>query len=69
MTTKNDPTLTLAEAASRLGVAHSTLTKQAKNKRLRAVKVGPIWLVSEAEVERYREWSRGRPGRKSKGEQ
>jgi excisionase family DNA binding protein len=37
MTTKNDPTLTLAEAASRLGVAHSTLTKQAKNKRLRAV--------------------------------
>jgi excisionase family DNA binding protein len=69
MVTKNDPTLTLAQAAERLGVAHATLTKQARTGRLRAAKVGPIYLVSEAEVERYREWSLGRPGRKSRGEQ
>ena len=66
---RTTPSLTLAQAAELLGVAHATLTKQAKLGRLRATKVGPIYLVSEAEVERYREWSKGRPGRKSKGEQ
>lgn len=68
MSGKNDPTITLADAARELGVAHATLTKQAQLGRLKAVKVGPIYLVSRAEVDRYREWSKGRPGRKSEGE-
>lgn len=58
----------LSEAAKRLGVAHATLTKQAQRGRFRAVKIGPLYLTSEAAIERYREWSKGRPGRKSEGE-
>ena len=65
---KLEDLMTLSEAAESLGVAHATLTKQARNGRLRATKVGSQYLVTKAEVERYREWSKGRPGRKSKGE-
>lgn len=46
--------MTLTEAAARLGVAASTLRWQIKNGKLKAKKVGPIWTVSEKEVERYR---------------
>lgn len=63
------PRIPLSEAARDLGVAHATLTKQAHSGRLWAVKVGPIYLTSRAEIERYRIWSKGRPGRKSEGEQ
>lgn len=63
------PNIPLADAARDLGVAHATLTKQARNGRFWAVKVGPIYLTSKAEIERYRLWSKGRPGRKSEGEQ
>ena len=45
--------LTLAEAAERLGLSPETLRWQIKNGRLKARKVGPIWTVSEREVERY----------------
>jgi excisionase family DNA binding protein len=45
--------LTLAEAARRLGVSPTTLRVQIRNKKLRAKKVGPIWTVSEREVDRY----------------
>lgn len=55
--------LTLAQAASRLGVSPSTLLTQVKRKRIRATKVGPIWTVTEREVERYRAESLGRVGR------
>lgn len=44
----------LAEAAEELGVKHSTLRAQIHRKRLLAVKVGRDWLVSTAEIERYR---------------
>lgn len=46
--------ITLSEAARSLGLAASTLRWQIKNGRLKAVKVGPVWTVTEREVERYR---------------
>lgn len=46
--------LTLVEAANRLGLSPATLRWQVRNGKLRARKVGPIWTVSEREVERYR---------------
>ncbi len=52
--------LSLAEAATRLGVATQTLRIQAKTGRLRATKVGPIWTTTEEAVEEYRERSLGR---------
>lgn len=45
--------LSLAEAAARLGLSPSTLRWQIRNGKLRAVKVGPLWTVSEKEVRRY----------------
>lgn len=45
--------LTLAEAAARLGLERDTLRRQVRRGKLRARKVGPIWTVSEREVERY----------------
>lgn len=57
--------LTLAQAAELLGVSHNTLRHQANTGRLRAVKIGRDWLVEEAEVERYRAQSLGRPGRRA----
>lgn len=56
--------ITLAQAASRLGVAPSTLRNQVKAGRLRASLVGKTWTVTEREVERYRAESLGRPGRR-----
>jgi excisionase family DNA binding protein len=46
--------LTLEQAAARLGLAASSLRWQIRNGKLRARKVGPVWTVSEREVERYR---------------
>ena len=45
--------LTLAEAAERLGVTADTLRQQIHNGSLKARKIGPLWVVSEKEVERY----------------
>ena len=63
-----DDVLTLAQAADSLGLAHATLARQARPGRLRAQKVGPVWVVTRAEVERYAGASKGRPGRRSIGE-
>ena len=48
------PSVTLEEAAARLGLAASTLRWQIHKGKMRAKKVGPLWVVSEREVERYR---------------
>ena len=58
----------LSEAARRLDMSPSTLARQARLGRISAEKIGPIWLTTAGEVERYRRDSRGRPGRKSIGE-
>lgn len=46
--------MSLAEAAERLGVSAETLRWQIHNGKLKARKVGPIWTVSDREIERYR---------------
>ena len=46
--------LTLTEAAARLGLSPITLRVQIRNGKVKARKVGPVWTMSEREVERYR---------------
>src|SRR3954462_8832033 len=56
-------TMILSDAAELLELDASTLRHQIRNGRLKATKLGPVWTVTTAEVERYREANRGRPGR------
>lgn len=49
-----DDILTLAEAAKALGLAQQTLRIQAKAGRLRARKLGPMWVTTAAAVNEYR---------------
>jgi len=56
-------TLTLTEAAVELDMASSTLRHQIHNGRLKATRVGPLWVVTAREVARYRLQSRGKSGR------
>jgi excisionase family DNA binding protein len=49
------PPLTLAEAADLLEITSDTLRQAIGRGSLKAVKLGPIWTVSRAEVERYRQ--------------
>jgi excisionase family DNA binding protein len=51
--------MTLGEAAALLGLSPDTLRVQANRGRLRAKKLGPLWTVTPAEVERYRRESLG----------
>lgn len=54
--------MSLAEAARALGLSRGTMKIQALKGRLRAEKVGNSWIVSTAEVDRYRrEHLRARP--------
>ena len=46
--------MTLKEAAETLGVDPATLRQQIANGKLKARKVGRDWLVTAAQVERYR---------------
>ncbi len=50
--------MTLAEAARALSLSHATLRWQVHNKKLRARKMGNLWTVTAAEVERYRRENR-----------
>jgi excisionase family DNA binding protein len=50
--------MTLHEAAKLLGIQHDTLRRQIRLGKLKARKVGPIWTVTEREVERYRRESK-----------
>ncbi len=45
--------MTLVEAANKLGLAPSTLRHQRKNGKLKAVKMGRGWYVTDEEVARY----------------
>lgn len=55
--------MSLTEAATELGIAGGTLRRQVRLGRLAATKVGSMWVVTDAEVERYRRESRGQVGR------
>ncbi len=55
--------LSLAEAASRLGLSVSTLQHQARDGRIRATLIGKTYVIEASEVDRYRATSLGRPGR------
>jgi excisionase family DNA binding protein len=54
------PEITVPEAARRLGVTGRTLYTQIQRGRLKARRIGGIWLLTEAEVERYRNQYLGR---------
>ena len=58
--------LTLAQAAVELGVSSSTLRHQAQAGRLRATLIGKTYVVTAAEIDRYRRESLGQPGRPEK---
>lgn len=58
--------MTLIEAAAALGLATATLRHQIRNGRLRARKIGPLWLIAPREIERYRAENLGRAGRPAK---
>lgn len=47
-------TITLIEAATRLGVAPSTLRHQIRRGHFNASKMGRDWVTTEREVEKYR---------------
>ena len=55
--------LTVTEAAASLGLSPATIRAQIANGAIKASKVGPIWVITEREVERYRGTSKGKPGR------
>lgn len=57
--------ISLAEAATSLGVAQVTLRSGIKHGRLRAKKVGRNWATWPDAVEEYRAKSLGKPGRPS----
>ena len=50
--------LTLEQAAESLGVSASTLRVQLHKGKLSGKKVGPVWVLTPKEVERYRKESR-----------
>lgn len=55
--------ITLATAAKTLGIAADTLRQQIHAGRLEAQKIGPIWVISEIALDRYRLSNLGRVGR------
>jgi excisionase family DNA binding protein len=57
--------VTIPEAAAALGLAPSTLRHQIKNHKLKAHKMGGLWYVNPAEVERYSRESQGKHQRSS----
>ena len=58
--------LTLAQAASRLGVSPSTLRNQIHAGRLKGRLVGKTWTVTDGELARYQRESLGKVGRPRK---
>lgn len=55
---------TIEHAARELGVAASTLRRQAEGGRFRAVRVGQCWVTTDAAIAEYRAASLGKPGRR-----
>lgn len=64
MMDKLNEIMTLAEAAELLGRSPVTLRKQASDGRLEARLIGKTWVTTRTAVERYRQESLGKPGRR-----
>jgi len=54
--------LTVTQAAERLGLHRTTLLRQITRGILHAKRLGSVWVVSAAEVERYRHTHKGKTG-------
>jgi hypothetical protein len=54
---------TLVKAAERLGLNPATLRQQIRAGRLKAEKIGPVWVIDRAELGRYQLEQRGAVGR------
>jgi excisionase family DNA binding protein len=54
--------LTVKEAANRLGVSHSRVGALVRQGRIKATKVGPMWLIAESEVAGFVPRASGKPG-------
>ena len=65
---KRSDVVTLKEAAEMLGVKEATLRSQVRFGGLKTKKFGPVHAVSIGEVERYRQESLGKYGRRSESE-
>jgi excisionase family DNA binding protein len=53
--------ITTAEAARRLGVTQNRVRALIDAKRLKATKVGPVWLIDPKDLDAVRDRKVGRP--------
>ena len=53
--------ISTAEAAKRLGVTQSRVQKMIAAKRLKAIKVGNVWLIDPKDLEPLKDRKVGRP--------
>jgi excisionase family DNA binding protein len=53
---------TVTQAAERLGLHRTTLLRQITRGILHAKRLGSVWVISAAEVERYRHTHQGKVG-------
>ncbi len=58
----DDELVTVTQAAERLGLHRDTLLRQIARGVLQAKRLGSIWVVTGAEVERYRREHLGKHG-------
>ncbi len=54
--------LTVTQAAEKLGLHRDTLLRQIQRGSLHAKRLGSIWVIAAAEVERYRHTHQGKTG-------
>jgi len=62
MDTGETDMLTVTQAAARLGLQRATLLRQITRGTLHAKRLGSIWVIAAAEVERYRHTHQGKTG-------
>ena len=55
------------EVADRLGVSTLTIKKWLRNGKLPGVKVGHLWRIDEADLEKFIEAGKGNSKRKNRG--
>ena len=55
----------LSQAANTLGISQASLRQQIAAGRFSAVKLGPIWVTTQEEIDRYAREQLGRKGRKT----